>query len=128
MQFSNWVGTQVGFISADDSTTTYSTTSDVRLKRDVAPFTQGRATLDQIEIIEFDWVTGGEHSVGVSAQQAQAAYPPAVQAGQGEPGEDGFRPWGVDYSKYVGLLIQAVQDAHARIDALEQRIAALEAA
>jgi hypothetical protein len=35
-------------------------------------------------------------------------------------------PWGVDYSKYVPLLIEALQDAHKRIDELEQRLAALE--
>ena len=38
------------------------------------------------------------------------------------PGDADFRPWGTDYSKYVPLLIQALQDAHKRIDDLEEKL------
>jgi hypothetical protein len=75
--------------------------------------------------------------MGIAAQQAYGVYPQAVtppdtampgyKAGA-KFGEEGFFPWQLDYSKFVPMLVANTQDNSARLDALEARLAALEAA
>jgi phage gp45-like len=124
----NGSGSSVGYILVTDTATSYGTGSDIRLKDNVQEYIDGRSTLDKIKIIQFNWKEDGSSGVGVSAQQAQPAYPLAVMEGKGEPGEEDFRPWGVDYSKYVPVLIQALQQAFKEIDALRAQISVLEGA
>lgn len=117
--FQNSAGTSVGSISNTDTATTYATSSDVRLKTDDVPFDGGRELLDRLSVRSFAWRQNGARDIGVMAQDAADVYPAAVQVGRGDPGNEDFIPWGVDYSKYVPLIIQALQNALRRIDALE---------
>jgi hypothetical protein len=109
-------------INTNNTSTFYNTTSDVRLKTDIEPFTQGREILDQIEIKRFNWRESGAEDVGIIAQDAHAAYPNAIIPGTGEPGDERFMPWQVDNSKYVPLLIEALQSQARRIDELEKKL------
>jgi hypothetical protein len=124
--FYNNANSLMGSITTTDTATAYATTSDRRLKEDIESFSRGRELVDQLQVRSFTWKTNHLSDVGLIAQEAVNTFPQAVNIGSGEPGEDGFRPWGVDYAKYVPLLIQALQDAHKRIDELEQRIEELE--
>jgi Chaperone of endosialidase/Collagen triple helix repeat (20 copies) len=124
--FTNPVGTAVGTITMSDAATAFNTTSDARLKENVAPFRRGREIIDRLNIVGFNWRTYGTAGVGVLAQDAQAVFPQAIVEGQGDPGDEDFRPWGADYSKYVPVLIQALQEAMRRIDDLENRIMTFE--
>jgi Collagen triple helix repeat (20 copies) len=74
--------------------------------------------------------------LSIPAQQAYTVYPEAVTPpddampgydAKAAPGEDGFHPWMLDYSKFVPMLIANLQEANERIDDLEDRIAKLEA-
>jgi hypothetical protein len=125
MSFFNSALTSVGFIQTTDTATAFVTSSDVRLKNNIEPYAAGRETLDKIGVIQFNWKEDGSYDVGISAQQAQPAYPKAIMEGKGELGKEGFMPWGVDYSKYVPLLIQALQQAFKEIDALKAQVSAL---
>lgn len=116
----------VGSVTFTDTATAFNTTSDGRLKENKTPFTQGREILDQLEIVNFTWIETGTTDVGLIGQDAHPIFPNAVNPGQGEPGTEGWIPYGVDYSKYVPLLIEALQDAHRRIDELVARVAVLE--
>ena len=40
-------------------------------------------------------------------------------------GDPDFVPWMIDHSKFVPMLIANLQEANARIDALEAKIAAM---
>jgi len=124
--FNNYAGTQVGVIGISDYETVFAATSDERLKENATPFTRGREIIDALAVQEFDWKEGGGHAVGLMAQAAEPVIPQAVVKGTGEPGEAGFMPWSVDYSKCVPALIQALQDAMRRIDQLESQVAALQ--
>jgi hypothetical protein len=126
--FANSAGTTVGSINFSDTATTYATTSDLRLKTDIEPFVDGREIINKLEIKQFTWSETGTQDIGVIAQQAQEVFPQAVVEGEGEVGDLNFTPWGVDYSKYVPVLIEALQDAHKRIDELERRVLQLEQA
>jgi hypothetical protein len=125
LYFFNTIDQAIGSIVVDDTAgaTYYNTSSDVRLKENISSYRGGREIIDKLNVVSFNWKRGGESNVGILAQEAQKVYPKAVIEGKGEVGESGFVPWSTDYSKYVPLLIQALQDAHARIDALEKQIA-----
>lgn len=125
----NYAMSVVGTVGINDNSTLFQTTSDARLKEDDTPFNKGREILDKIAIKEFSWILNKERAVGVIAQEVHEAFPAAITPGTGTP-EDGdrFMPWMVDYSKYVPLLIQALQDAHEKIDELTARVNALEGA
>jgi len=121
-------GAVVGNIAIGSDQVVYNTTSDARLKENVQPFTDGRAIVDALDVQAFTWAASGADDVGVMAQDAEQIYPPAVTPGRGAPGDADFQPWGVDYSKYVPILLQTLQDAFRKIDDLTARVAALEAA
>ena len=121
MVFTNSANTVVGSIQYNDTTTSYFTSSDARLKEDIRPFDGGRAIIDRLRVRNFKWRDYDVHSIGLVAQEAQDVYPDAVAATSGEPGDEDFRPHGIDYSKYVPLLIEALQHAHRRIDELERK-------
>lgn len=113
--------TTVGSITVADTTTSFNTTSDERLKDFGAYSLSEGSVIDGLSAIlaPFSWKAGGGKSYGVSAQAAHAILPAMATPGWGEPGDEDFQPWGVDWSKAVPHLI-------AYVKTLEQRIAALE--
>jgi len=102
----------VGTISTTGTTTAYNTSSDDRLKQDLQSFDAGRIVDDTL-VYNFAWKTTGKRSYGVSAQQASKVYPEAVT----HLAEQDW--WGVDYSKYIPVILQELK-------ALRQRVAELE--
>ncbi|MCA0000966.1 MULTISPECIES: tail fiber domain-containing protein [unclassified Mesorhizobium] len=107
----------VGSISTTGSATTYATTSDERLKENFQSFDSG-ALIDALNAYHFDWKVGGT-GYGVKAQQTYAIFPDAVAVGTGEPGDEEFMPWGIDYSKFVPILLAEVKALRARVATLE---------
>jgi len=123
--FQNWNGSalaQIGTIQSSGSSVSYNTTSDDRLKTNQNPITDGGQLIDQLAPITFNWdadPTGAPLSYGFSAQATEPVFPAAVSQGEGNPGDENFRPWGMDLSKMVPLLVAAVQALRARVAALE---------
>jgi hypothetical protein len=111
---------QVGGIVTNGSATAYNTSSDARLKENFRDFDSG-VIIDQIGIYHFDWVTDRTRGFGVKAQDLVDVFPEAVSAGTDDiqPGDEGFQPYGVDYSKLVPLLVREVQQLRARVAVLE---------
>ena len=63
-------GTQVGYIWVNTNSTVYSTTSDERLKENIADSVDAGSKIDDIQIRQFDWIASGEHQdYGVIAQE-----------------------------------------------------------
>jgi hypothetical protein len=111
--------TVVGTITNSSTNTAYNTSSDRRLKENIAPAPSASSDIDAIQIVSHDWKSApGEHvKYGVVAQDLHVVAPQAVS-----PGDDGTeieRTWGVDYSKLVPMLIKEVQSLRARVAALE---------
>ena len=99
--------------------------SDVRKKDNVAPSVQSSADLiNQIDFIQFDWKpesgNTGHVDVGVSAQQLQSIDTRLVH----ELSDGGLM---VNEPALVAHMAKALQEALAKITALEARITALEA-
>jgi hypothetical protein len=110
--FANAAGSGVGSITTDATATTYNTSSDERLKESLETFDAGRI-VDDTQVWSFRWKSTGERAYGVSAQQAQQVYPQAVTYMEKEDW------YGIDYSKYVPVLLQELKALRARVATLE---------
>jgi len=119
--FANAADVAVGQISTTATATNYITSSDGRMKEDLKSFDAGRI-IDDTMVYSFSWksaVLGGERGApaprgyGVIAQEANEVYPDAVTYRE----ESDW--WGIDYSKYVPVLLQELKALRARVAALE---------
>jgi hypothetical protein len=104
--------TIVGTISVTTTATAYNTSSDLRLKEDLKSFDAGNI-IDKTEVYDFKWKNIDERSYGVIAQQAKEIYPTAVAYDEHNDW------WGIDYSKYVPVLLQELKALRARVAQLE---------
>ena len=118
----------VGSIATSGSATSYATSSDARLKRDLGVAKNVRVLQDTI-VHDFEWLVDGQADTGVFAQEAQIVKPSAITVGSDEYDASGnlLRPWQTDYSKFVPDLIVGWQQHDSQVAVLERRIAALEA-
>jgi len=123
-------GTKVGDISVTASATAYNTGSDYRLKENIISLTGAIDRLNQLQVHRFNFIADPETTVdGFIAHEAQAVVPECV-TGQKDAVDDDGNPiyQGIDQSKLVPLLTAALQEAVAKIETLEAKVAALEAA
>ncbi len=114
-------GTTVGEIASTTTTTSYNTSSDYRLKENVVPMTGVLAKVAQLKPVTYKWKSNGSDGQGFIAHELQEVAPYAVS---GE--KDGEQMQGVDYGKITPLLTAALQEALAKIESLEARLAVLE--
>ena len=115
-------GTYVGGVQISETTTTFLTSSDYRLKEDLQPIADASLRLAALNPVNFAWKADGTRTDGFIAHEVQAVAPQAVT---GE--KDGEAMQAIDHSKLVPLLTAALQEALAKIALLETRITALEA-
>ena len=105
----------VGTIRLSGSNTAYNTTSDERLKENIADAEDAGAIIDAIQVRQFDWKIDGEHQrYGMVAQELNTVTPEAVTVP-----DDPEKMHGVDYSKLVPMLIKEIQSLRSRIAKLE---------
>jgi len=114
----------VGFISSSGSNTTYSTSSDYRLKENVTQIADGITRVKQLQPKRFNFIADDTITVdGFIAHEAQTVVPEAVTGTHNEVDDDGNAVMqGIDQSKLVPLLTAALQEAIAKIETLEQRL------
>jgi len=120
--FQNTAGTVVGSISTGASSASYNTSSDAALKEDLKSFDAGNI-IDNTKVYDFAWKSTKERSYGVIAQQAYDVYPQAVthtdKVDKSEAGPARDEWWGIDYSKYVPVLLQELKALRERVRVLE---------
>jgi hypothetical protein len=109
-----------GEIRATNNVTAYYS-SDERLKDNVQVITNALAKVLQIRGVEFDWNNLSEpedgyfvrkHDIGVIAQEIEKVLPEVVATR-----EDGIKA--VKYDRIIPLLIEAIKELKAEIDALK---------
>ena len=105
--------------------------SDARTKTDINPLGSYWSKIAGLEIVSYKYKdqTHDDLNIGVIAQQVEAVAPEFVDSdGFGDTPEDGV-PLKTIYNKDLTFAaIKALQEAMARIETLEAKIAALEAA
>jgi len=116
----------VGSISVSGTTTTYATTSDVRVKPIRKPIENSGAIIDAVVPIYHNWLTSSdEWSYSFPAQELAKHLPQAVLRGDDDPdkrpGNEGFEAWLVDPGKVVPVLWAEVRELRLRLAALEAK-------
>jgi len=120
--------TEVGKIRCTSTATTYTTSSDYRLKENVQPMVGALDKIAQLNPVTYNWKSDGSDGQGFIAHELQAVVPDCVTGEKDAVDADGKpQHQGVDTSFLVATLVKAVQEQQAIITALEARIAALEA-
>jgi hypothetical protein len=127
ISFQNSSGTQVGFINQSPSATSYSTSSDYRLKEDIAPMTGALAKVALLKPVTYKWKSDGSDAEGFIAHELAEVCPDAVTGAKDAVAADGNPKYqGIDTSFLVATLTAAIQEQQALITSLTARIAALE--
>ena len=142
-------GTQVGSITCSNSATAYNTSSDYRLKENVVTISNATDRLKQLQPKRFNFIINPDTTVdGFLAHEVQSVVPEAISGTKdetqdilyteedtipsgkkvGDVKETVPKYQGIDQSKLVPLLTAALQEAIAKIEVLETKVAALEAA
>jgi hypothetical protein len=118
----NWHnGTYVGGVDFSNTATSFPTSSDARLKKDITEAPSANAKIDQIRVVSHGWKhDDAVVEFGVIAQELYAVSPQAVTPG--DDGQEVERTWTVDYSKLVPMLIKAHQEQQAIINDLKARL------
>ena len=125
--FRNASSSQVGSISSTGSATTYTTSSDYRLKENIAPMTGALATVTKLNPVTYTWKDGGFSGQGFIAHELQAVVPDAVVGEKDAVDAEGNPVYqGIDTSFLVATLTAAIQEQQAIITALTARVTALE--
>jgi hypothetical protein len=111
----------VGSISTDNSTTTYGTTSDYRLKENVQRMTGALDKVLRLNPVTFDWKATGKPSQGFIAHELQEIVPECVVGEkdgiQIRDGQEFIVHQNVDTSFLVATLTAAIQELKADFDA-----------
>jgi hypothetical protein len=125
--FYNGNGT-VGSISTNGSATSYSTSSDYRLKNTITPMTGALAKVALLKPCTYKWNADNSDGEGFIAHELQEVVEGCVTGEKDAVNEDGsIKSQGIDTSFLVATLTAAIQELKAIVDAQAVRIAALEA-
>jgi hypothetical protein len=121
--------TEIGHITCSNSSTSFSTTSDYRLKENITEITDGINRVKQLNPSRFNFITDPDRIVdGFIAHEVQDIVPEAITGEKDAVNEDGsINPQGIDQSKLVPLLTAALQEAIALIESQQSQIEALTA-
>jgi hypothetical protein len=112
---------KVGSITTNGSATSYVTSSDYRLKENVAPMTGALATVAALKPVTYTWKADGSAGQGFIAHELQAVVPDCVTGEKDAVSTDGSPMYqGVDTSFLVATLVAAIQELKAEVDALKE--------
>jgi hypothetical protein len=122
------VSAKVGNITITTSTVSINSTSDYRAKENVVDIADGISRLKELKPYRFNFIRDPSTTVdGFFAHEVSPLVPEAVCGEKDAVDEDGNPDYqGIDQSKLVPLLTAALQEAVAKIEALEARVATLE--
>jgi len=147
LAFQNHNGSEVGSVTSSTSSTSYNTSSDYRLKENVVSISDGITRLKTLKPSRFNFIADAKTTVDGFLAHEVTAVPEAISGTKdetqdilyteedtipsgkkvGDVKETVPKYQGIDQSKLVPLLTAALQEAVAKIEVLETKVAALEA-
>ena len=142
VEFFRGSGSSVGSISHNNTSTAFNTTSDYRLKENVVTLSDAITRLKTLKPYRFNFKADKDVTVDGFLAHEVTAVPEAIQGEkdavitQAMVDNEGYEkerlgeilPQGIDQAKLVPLLTAALQEAVGKIETLETKVAALEAA
>jgi hypothetical protein len=122
-------GVAIGTIIGSNTSTSFNTSSDYRLKENITEITDGITRIKQLNPSRFNFIADPDKIVdGFIAHEVQDIVPEAISGEKDAVDLDGNPKYqGVDYGRITPLLTAALKEAIAKIEMLEARIAVLEA-
>jgi hypothetical protein len=120
----NQGSTVIGTVARVSTTSAvvYNTTSDERLKSNIADANPVLDKLMNVKVRQFDWTEGNLHQdAGFIAQELALVLSGIVTEGKTEKDM-----WQLDYSRLTPYLLKAIQEQQAMIEQLTTRLNALE--
>ena len=128
LQGLNASGGTVGGVTTTSTTTSFPTSSDYRLKENIAPMTGALAVVQQLNPVTYTWKSNGEATQGFIAHELQAVVPECVVGEKDAVDAEGKPIYqGIDTSFLVATLTAAIQELKAINDAQAETITALTA-
>tara|TARA_R100000654_G_scaffold9745_1_gene22135 strand:+ start:472 stop:1722 length:1251 start_codon:yes stop_codon:yes gene_type:complete len=127
----------VGVITTNGSSTTYHPNSDYRLKQDVVNIDNAITKIKSLRPVTFRWKNNPDlgYDNGFIAHEVQetghfnhivTGIKDGTKKSYSNPELDVPDYQGVDYSKFTPMLVAALQEAVAKIETLEAKVAVLE--
>jgi hypothetical protein len=99
----------------------FASTSDVRLKENIVDLPNQLENICNLRPVEFDYKDGSGHQIGFIAQEVSEIYPDLINSNT----EGYFDVIGLD--KNWSRAIKAIQELNDKVEALQARVAELEA-
>ena len=120
-------GTTTGSITRVGGTNVaYNTSSDYRLKENIAPMTGALAKVQQLKPCNWTWKLDGSDGQGFIAHELKEVCPDAVHGEKDAVDEEGNPKYqGVDTSFLIATLTAAIQELKAELDATKAEVQAL---
>ena len=111
-------GNLIGSIQQNGTTaTSYVTSSDYRLKENVAPMVNALDKVFLLKPCTYTWKSDGTNGQGFIAHELQEIVPEAVTGEKDAINKDGtIRPQGIDTSFLVATLTAAIQELNAKFE------------
>jgi hypothetical protein len=131
LQIDHTGGGNIQISNPSSGNVTYSTSSDYRLKENATTINNALTTVKGLKPYQFTWKHDSKIGQGFFAHEVIETTPNSQAAlGTKDAVDSENNPiyQQVDYSKLVPLLTAALQEATAKIEVLETKVAALEAA
>jgi hypothetical protein len=131
VSFRNNAGSgEVGsIVRVNDSSIQYNTSSDYRLKEDIAPMTGALDKVSTLKPVTYKWKSDGSDGQGFIAHELAEVCPDAVQGTKDAVDAEGNPVYqGIDTSFLVATLTAAIQELKAELDATKAEVAALKGA
>jgi hypothetical protein len=114
---------RVGSIDTNGSSTSFSTSSDYRLKHDIAPMTGALAKVALLKPCTYKWNVNGSDGEGFIAHELAKVVPQCVTGEKDAIDADGKPKYqGIDVSFLVATLTAAIQEQQAIIESLKARL------
>lgn len=126
----NYAGGGIGSITQSGTTgVSYNTSSDYRLKHDIAPMQNALQRVAALKPVTYKWDADGSDGEGFIAHELAEVCPSAVTGEKDAVDTDGKPVYqGIDTSFLVATLVAAIQEQQLMITNLTSRIEALESA
>ena len=124
MGFINNSASEVGSITWGTGTTSFNTTSDYRLKKNIKPLTNCLELLNKLNPVRYNWISDyNEPGEGFIAHELQEVLPLCVVGKKDAVYEDGsINPQSIDYGKLTPHLVAAVKELSKKIEDLESKV------
>tara|TARA_R100000353_G_scaffold126505_1_gene89820 strand:+ start:60 stop:1136 length:1077 start_codon:yes stop_codon:yes gene_type:complete len=123
LSFLNSSNQEIGKINTSNGSTSYSTSSDYRLKENVVTDWDATSRIKKLKPSRFNFKTDKDTTLdGFLAHEVSSIVPEAIIGEKDAVDEDGnIKPQSIDQSKLVPLLVKTIQELEARITALESK-------